>query len=54
MELMTQLKLMVVGAYVALVVLTLGTLLGLSWLLDLRDRRQARLPDAALRGGQAR
>lgn len=49
MELMAQLKLMVLGASVALFALTLGPLLGLSWLLDLRDRRQSRLREAVLR-----
>jgi len=54
MELMTQLRLMTLGAYVFLLVLTLGPLLGLSWLLDLRDRRRARLREAVLRGRQVR
>ncbi len=49
MELMTSLPLMWLGAYVTLLVLTLGPWVGLSWLLDLRDRRQARLRDAVLR-----
>lgn len=49
MDMMTQLKLMTLGAYVALLALTLGPLLSLAWLLELRDRRQSRLRDAVLR-----
>lgn len=41
MDMMTQLKLMTLGAYVALLALTLGPLVGLSWLLDLRSRTDA-------------
>lgn len=49
MDMMTQLKLMTLGAYVALLALTLGPLLSLAWLLELRDRRRVRLRDAVLR-----
>lgn len=44
MDAMTQLRLMTLGAYVVLLVLTLGPLLGLSWLLALRDRTGAPRP----------
>mgnify|MGYP001578926855 CR=1 FL=1 len=43
MDVLTQVRLMVLGAWVILAALTLGPALGLSWLLDFRDRRQARL-----------
>lgn len=54
MGVMTQLRLMVLGASVALVALTLGPLLGLAWLLELRDRRQSGLRDAVLGSRQVR
>lgn len=43
MDELTQIKLMVLGAWIILAVLTFGPSLGYSWLLDLRDRRQSRL-----------
>lgn len=49
MEPVTSLPLMWLGAYIALLVLTLAPWVGLSWLLDRRDRRRARLREAVLR-----
>lgn len=49
MELVTSLPLIWLGAYLAMLALALGPWVGLSWLLDLRDRRRARLRDAVLR-----
>lgn len=43
MDVLTQVRLMVFGAWIVLAVLTLGPALVLAWLLDHRDRRQSRL-----------
>lgn len=48
MELATSLPLMWLGGYMALLVLALAPWVGLSWLLDRRDRRRARLREAVL------
>jgi hypothetical protein len=48
MDLLTQLKLMWLGAWIVLAVLTLGTALGLSWLRDRREGCRSRLLDALL------
>lgn len=49
MDAMAQLRLMVLGGLLAVFLVTGGPLLALSWLLDLRDRRQSRLREAVLR-----
>lgn len=45
MDLMTQLKLMVLAGWAALAALALGTALGVTWLLERRERRRSTLLD---------